>query len=254
MWHLGLFLVVVRLLSCPVLMAQSSSQSLAEELLDTMQVEKLFTSRIDNVFTEALNADPQNAQKYGPAIREKLSWSAIKPEFASILLTSYNEADIRGLIAFYRSPLGLKVVASQSSLEARFGEVTNKRFLEATSGWRNQAVIAANEGIALASMRTIGSACLLYRTTNGEFPTTLDDLEKEGLIDKVLGTGVRSGYRFAYRKIGNPSALSQMKFSVTAVPLEPGKTGNAQYYNDQTQTIRSTSAGTVGPTSAILEK
>ena len=50
---------------------------------------------------------------------------------------------------------------------------------------------SANEGSATASMRTIGSGELLYRSTNGNF-TNLAGLSADSIIDNVLGSGRRA--------------------------------------------------------------
>ena len=54
---------------------------------------------------------------------------------------------------------------------------------------------SANEGSATASMRTLGSGELLYRSTNGHF-TDLAGLSADSIIDNVLG-GVLDEVEFA---------------------------------------------------------
>lgn len=61
---------------------------------------------------------------------------------------------------------------------------------------------AANEGSALASLRTIMSAQATYRSTagNGAYAGTLSALNNEDLLDDVLGAddpSTKSGYTFA---------------------------------------------------------
>jgi prepilin-type N-terminal cleavage/methylation domain-containing protein len=58
---------------------------------------------------------------------------------------------------------------------------------------------SANEGSAIASLRTLHGAEMTYQATagGGEFSGDLGDLNDAGLIDAVLGSGTKSGYAFA---------------------------------------------------------
>ena len=58
---------------------------------------------------------------------------------------------------------------------------------------------AANEGSAQSSVRTLFSAQVTYQVTsgNGAFAANLAALNTANLIDTVLSSGTKSGYRFA---------------------------------------------------------
>ena len=57
---------------------------------------------------------------------------------------------------------------------------------------------AANEGSAQSSMRTIHSSQVTYQATAGAgaYANNLVALRTQSLIDSVLGSGTKSGYRF----------------------------------------------------------
>src|SRR5947207_12630474 len=56
---------------------------------------------------------------------------------------------------------------------------------------------AANEGSAIASLRTMTGAEATYQSTKGAGQYgSLTDLQTEGLIDSVLGAGTKSGYAY----------------------------------------------------------
>ena len=89
---------------------------------------------------------------------------------------------------------------------------------------------AANEGSAIASLRTLHGANMTYNATsgNGEYAgldstpgnTSLVELGTIGLIDNVLGGGAKSNYIF----IGNREArtsTSPATFYFSANPVEP---------------------------------
>ena len=95
---------------------------------------------------------------------------------------------------------------------------------------------AANEGSATASMRTLGSGELLYRSTNGNF-TSLAGLSSDSIIDNVLGSGTKSGYVFS----ATPGTLTDLQFTCTGTPsISTGatQTGARQYFVDETQVVR----------------
>jgi type IV pilus assembly protein PilA len=95
---------------------------------------------------------------------------------------------------------------------------------------------AANEGSATASMRTLGSGELLYRSTNGNF-TNLTGLSGDSIIDNVLGSGTKSGYVFS----ATPGTSTDLQFTATATPsVSTGatQTGARFYFIDETQVVR----------------
>jgi len=95
---------------------------------------------------------------------------------------------------------------------------------------------SANEGSATASMRTVGSGELLYRSTNGNF-TDLAGLSADSIIDNVLGSGGKSGYAFA----ATPGTSTDLQFVATGTPaVSTGatQTGARFYRTDETQVVR----------------
>ena len=75
---------------------------------------------------------------------------------------------------------------------------------------------SANEGSATASMRTLGSGELLYRSTNGNF-TDLAGLAADSIIDNVLGGGTKSGYAFA----AAAGTSTDLQFTASGTPSSP---------------------------------
>ena len=106
----------------------------------------------------------------------------------------------------------------------------------------------ANESGAVANMRTITTANVVYSTTYGAGfspslvalggdPTT-PSVTSAGLIDSVLSTGVKSGYIYTYTSSSVDAAGNYQSFSVTADPVAPGTTGDRHFFTDQTNVIR----------------
>ena len=104
---------------------------------------------------------------------------------------------------------------------------------------------------AVAALRTLNTAEVAYAATyhRGYSPTLAALGPAEGapsstsaadLIDSSLAGGVKSGYRFTYTP-GQPDRDGHIQtYTITARPLEFGRTGQTNYFTDQTGTIRQT--------------
>lgn len=104
----------------------------------------------------------------------------------------------------------------------------------------------ANEGSAVASIRTIDAAAVTYSISYPDlgFPTNLSLLggvepctpssATACLIDDNLAQGTKSGYAFVWSGDG---ATPSVSFTVTGTPLAAGSTGQSMYCSDQTALI-----------------
>ncbi len=119
---------------------------------------------------------------------------------------------------------------------------------------------AANESVAIGSLRTIDVAAFTYSSTysNG-FPPSLAAMDGTGngsptcddpqLINSPLAYGQRDGYEFTYVPLGTQILGDDAKahgctipgsssFEAHADPLTRGTTGQRSFYTDQTGVIR----------------
>jgi type IV pilus assembly protein PilA len=105
----------------------------------------------------------------------------------------------------------------------------------------------ANEAAAIASLRTISTACESFRAaqTPAEYP---DDLAELGdadppYIDDTLAGGTKQGYTFTYA----PVAISGRNYKYTCIanPIDTGTTGTRVFFVDETGVIRLTNAAGV---------
>jgi type IV pilus assembly protein PilA len=123
--------------------------------------------------------------------------------------------------------------------------------------------IQANETAAVETLRTLNGSVLLYWNSYGGFPHALSDMgpapggaaasaASADLIDSVLASGVKSGYRFTYAGGPTDPGGNVLSYSVTATPVVAGSTGQRSFFTDQSGTIRNTSNGTADSTSAPI--
>jgi hypothetical protein len=113
------------------------------------------------------------------------------------------------------------------------------------------------------SLRALTESALLYSNSYGGFPHAISDLgpaaggtpassASADLIDTVLSSGVKAGYRFTYVPGTIDPTGHVLTYSVTATPVSPGSSGQRSFYTDQSGTIRNTSSGTADSNSAPL--
>jgi hypothetical protein len=72
------------------------------------------------------------------------------------------------------------------------------------------------------------------------------------LIDVVLASGTKSGYKFTYTVGATDAAGNVLTYSVTAVPVTVGATGQRSFYTDQSGSIRATTSGTADASSTPI--
>lgn len=77
---------------------------------------------------------------------------------------------------------------------------------------------SANEGSAISSLRTVHGGEMTYQATTGAgVYGTLAQMQTAGIVDSVLGSGVKSGYNYTVTPIA-PTATAPAFFDATAVP------------------------------------
>ena len=107
--------------------------------------------------------------------------------------------------------------------------------------------MTTNETVAIASCKTIASACQSYYSVNipHTYPSSLVLLGGAAggpaYIDSSLVSGLRSGYTFTY------ALTTPVSFTVNANPEFIGRTGNRFFYTDETGRMTAKTGGSAGP-------
>jgi type IV pilus assembly protein PilA len=122
--------------------------------------------------------------------------------------------------------------------------------------------IAANQASAIGSLRTMNTAEESFQSTfNMGYSSTLLQLgppaggslatpSAAGLLDSVLVSGVKSGYSFTYTPQTPDAQGRYLGYTVNADPAQPGVTGTAHYYTDNTYVIRGNNTGVASASSS----
>ena len=124
--------------------------------------------------------------------------------------------------------------------------------------------IAANQASAIESLRVIGTSEVTYAATYGNgYSVTLTAMgpvtsgalatsSAAGLIDDLLATGAKSGYKFIYSPTLLDSTGRYNGYTVLANPIVPGTTGQDFYYEDETHLIRMNATAQAGSTDSCV--
>jgi hypothetical protein len=94
----------------------------------------------------------------------------------------------------------------------------------------------------------------MYSNSYGTFPHALSDLGPAGggsgpssaaadLIDSTLATGVKSGYQFKFAVTGTDPAGNVVSYTISAVPVKAGATGQRSFFTDMSDTVRASQSG-----------
>ena len=113
---------------------------------------------------------------------------------------------------------------------------------------------AANEGSAIASLRTVTGAEATYAATigNGAY-AALPAIATQGLIDSVLGNGAKSGYGFVATPTGTGTAADPWFYTTGAAPQAFSgvtATGTRTFSSDATGVIYAITATSATPPTA----
>jgi hypothetical protein len=101
----------------------------------------------------------------------------------------------------------------------------------------------SNEAAAIGALRTLTTAQALFREGDKDndsvldYASSLEEIQRAGLIDRVLASGLKQGYRFRIIQ-GN-----QFTWSAEAYPDQPGVSGDRSFFVDESGVIRFSTAG-----------
>lgn len=118
----------------------------AELLLRAMHTEQVLTNATTRVYqmvdnfghNESAKPDLPAEQKAAvqkaqndahAAIGQQLSWDALKNDFIQAYAEAFTEDELKGLVMFYDSPLGQKLVEKQPAVTEKMGKLTQQKMM-----------------------------------------------------------------------------------------------------------------------------
>jgi hypothetical protein len=119
----------------------SAAASLAEELITLMKVDENMKQGMEMSRTAMLMQTQQMAGHLGAANAEQLrahhsrvldlieaemSWDKVKGQYVELYATVFTESELKGLIEFYRSPIGQAFIRKQPELMQKSMELNQR--------------------------------------------------------------------------------------------------------------------------------
>jgi hypothetical protein len=91
-----------------------------------MQVQQMFEQRfVETKAPESKKATLETYQaKANAALDSSIGWEKLKPDMIKLYTANFTEAELKDLIAFYKSPLGVKVQAKMPELAQQSAQLT----------------------------------------------------------------------------------------------------------------------------------
>ena len=109
----------------------SRRQALAAQLLDAMQMEKQMESQVDAMKASIGQMVPGGGAGAGSEfldlILAEMSYENIKSEYVAIYAEVFTAAELQGLLAFYRSPVGRSWAEKQPEVNMRLMQITQSK-------------------------------------------------------------------------------------------------------------------------------
>ena len=120
--------------------------------------------------------------------------------------------------------------------------------------------IPAHEASAIASIKAINAAQMIYASSHPDLGFTLDLMILGGTsqsggeqtIDTNLASGRKSGYTFTYTP-GEKVNGAIRSYTVTAVPDQVGTTGQRRLFSDESGEVHYNASGAADATSPVIQ-
>ena len=119
-------------------------RALAEQLLGAMEMQKTIEKSFEmvkqmmpaqlkqmGVSADASSEKAQSTmQKAMDLVMKEMSWDKLKDDYISIYAETFTEGELKGLVNFYKSPIGQKFIEKQPELIEKSMQISQKQMVE----------------------------------------------------------------------------------------------------------------------------
>jgi len=126
---------------------EASKQAKVKELFATMRMEHLLDQMLNSIQRQvvAVAQMSPDAENMTPAqkkltnqfvnqsmkiVSDSVGWAAIEPEYVKLYAATYSEEEIDGILAFYKSPVGQKMLEMTPKLSSGGMDIVQSRMGE----------------------------------------------------------------------------------------------------------------------------
>jgi hypothetical protein len=109
---------------------EASHRKSAMELFQQMDMAKVLNASMEASLKVQVQSNPAIA-RYEPQLRaffaKYMSWESIQEDFAKLYMKAFSEAEMKQLVAFYKTPVGKKALSEMPSLMQQGAELGMER-------------------------------------------------------------------------------------------------------------------------------
>ena len=118
---------------------EASKKVITEELLQTMKVDQMTKTISDQMWSmmkqqfsrtgasdDMMPILKRYSNKISDILEKYLSWQVIKDDCVSIYMQTYTETELKGMLTFYKSPVGQSIIDKKPMLEQQSMSIIQK--------------------------------------------------------------------------------------------------------------------------------
>lgn len=145
--YVALLLIVMTVGCCCARADEASKRAKAEQLFILLRMDTIMDQLMSGVkrqvqqITESMpgadTATPEQKkqitdfqQRVMDTVNQNIGWKALKPDFINLYASTYTEEELDGIVAFYKSPIGQKMIEKTPELTTRSTQITQQKMTE----------------------------------------------------------------------------------------------------------------------------
>ena len=144
---IAVLLVLLTVASCSARADEASKRDKAEQLFMLLHMDQMMDQLMSGMMkqvqqlTQSLPGGDQVTpeqkkqvadfqQRVMNLLNTKLGWKALEPDFITLYASTYTEEELDGIIGFYKSPVGQKMLEKTPELMTKSTEITREKMRE----------------------------------------------------------------------------------------------------------------------------
>jgi uncharacterized protein len=145
--YVAVLLVVMTVMCCNARADEASKRAKAEQLFMLLHMDQMMDQLMSGVMkqvqqlTQSMPGPDQVTpeqkkqiadfqQRVLTLVNTKLGWKALEPDFINLYASTYTEEELDGIIGFYKSPVGQKMLEKTPELMTKSTEITRQKMQE----------------------------------------------------------------------------------------------------------------------------
>lgn len=145
--YVAILLMMLAVGCCAARADEASKRAKAQELFMLLHMDRMMDQLMTGVHSQvqqivqsmpgADQATPEQKkqiedfqQRVLTLVNQRLGWKALEPDFINLYASTYTEDELDGIIGFYKSPVGQKMLEKTPQLMAKSTELTQQRMRE----------------------------------------------------------------------------------------------------------------------------